>query len=111
MKKLILLFLLLITFNCYSQLNKIGRDKYYHSAAGITIATGMWAIQQNIDQDTNPIFPTLLAAFIGTGKETTDAMTGGYFSGKDLAWTVGSAAITNTILYFIWNKHKRYKHK
>jgi len=110
MKKILTLLLLLVTLSCYSQL-KIGTDKYYHFGAGCVISGGMWTIQQHCYEDTNPIFPTLLATLAGVGKEALDVYSSKRVSYRDIAFTFIGGAVTNTVLYFVWNKKRIKKRK
>jgi hypothetical protein len=74
--------------------------------AGISIAASTYAIGQFSDREMNPVAPILVASLAGFGKETIDAMTTGRWNGKDFAFTVASAAITNLVMHYVWKKNK-----
>jgi len=94
MKKLIII-LILIPFWANAQIES---DKIYHGIAGIGISTSFMLVDKYVFvRETNPVFPTLVAASIATAKEGYDVMNGGIFSGKDILWTTAFAAGANIL--------------
>tara|TARA_R100001510_G_C7562100_1_gene141751 strand:- start:47 stop:397 length:351 start_codon:yes stop_codon:yes gene_type:complete len=92
--KAILVLFAAVTVGCASS-QDIGKDKYYHFAAGATTA----AVANEME------LPRVASSFAaGFAKETYDYIQNGQFDAKDLVATTLGGIVVNYIIKLIKNK-------